>query len=402
MTPAPGALDGIRIIDLSTVILGPWATQMLADLGAEVIKIEPPEGDKTRQMGARRNDGMASMFLMANRNKRSVVLDLKTPPGRAALDRLIATADVVVHNLRPRVAAKLGLEPDTYVTRHPGLIFVSTFGFASGGPMANNPAYDDIIQAASGLASVQQITSDQPRYVPSIVADKTSSLYLSQAVLAALLHRERTGQGQAVEVPMFEALVDFLMVEHANGASFDPPIDQMGYARLMNTMRKPYATQDGYLAILPYTDRNWADFFRLSGRDDLIGDPRFVDLTTRVKHSQEIYGLLADIVATKTSAEWETLLDGSNIPMQRVNTLDDLLTDPQLQATGFWQMMDHPTEGPLRQTAPPIRYGASPARIRHLAQTLGQDTRAVLAEAGFTDTEITTMAQAGAIPAGDI
>jgi len=383
-----GVLDGIRVVELTTVILGPWATQMLGDMGADVIKVETPSGDTTRHTGPRKNPGMGSLYLATNRNKRSIVLDLTKESGREALFKVIKTADVFVHNLRPKVAKKLGLEYDKFKDEFPDLVYCAAYGFRAGGPMADKPAYDDIIQAASGLADLLTITSDQPRYVPTIIADKASSLNLVSAILAGLVSRERGGGGQAIEVPMFEALVDFVMVEHLYGARFEPPIAKMGYERLLNTMRKPYATTDGYLAVLPYTDRNWQDLFDVAGRDDLKNDPRFESHASRVDHSQEIYGLLADIIATGSSAEWQRELDARNIPVQTVMTKEMLLEDEQLNATGFWRLEEHPTEGTLRMVDPPIRFSKTPSTIRSLPPHLGEQSSDILREAGYSETEI--------------
>ncbi|MBO0333158.1 CoA transferase [Sneathiella sp. CAU 1612] len=383
-----GVLDGIRVVELTTVILGPWATQMLGDMGADVIKVETPSGDTTRHTGPRKNPGMGSLYLATNRNKRSIVLDLTKESGREALFKVIKTADVFVHNLRPKVAKKLGLEYDKFKDEFPDLVYCAAYGFRAGGPMADKPAYDDIIQAASGLADLLTITSDQPRYVPTIIADKASSLNLVSAILAGLVSRERGGGGQAIEVPMFEALVDFVMVEHLYGACFEPPIAKMGYERLLNTMRKPYATTDGYLAVLPYTDRNWQDLFDVAGRDDLKNDPRFESHASRVDHSQEIYGLLADIIATRSSAEWQRELDARNIPVQTVMTKEMLLEDEQLNATGFWRLEQHPTEGTLRMVDPPIRFSKTPSTIRSLPPHLGEQSSDILREAGYSETEI--------------
>ena len=250
----PGTLDGIRVVDLTTVILGPWAAQTLGDMGADVIKIETPQGDVTRNMGPKKNPGMAAVFLSTNRNKRSVVLDLRTREGKDALLKIVDTADVFMHNMRPKIAEKLELSYERFTANNPSLIYCTAYGFRADGPRANDPAYDDIIQAASGIASLQTVVSNQPRFVPTIVADKTTSYNFLSSILSALFCRERTGNGQSVEVPMFESLVDNVMIEHLYGAAFEPPIADMGYARLLNTGRRPYATKDGFLAVLQYSD----------------------------------------------------------------------------------------------------------------------------------------------------
>ncbi|GLQ06357.1 CaiB/BaiF CoA transferase family protein [Sneathiella chinensis] len=392
----PGCLDGIRIVDLSTVILGPWATQMLGDMGADVIKVETPGGDTTRNSGPKQNDGMGSLYLGVNRNKRSVVVDLRTEEGREALFKIVGTADVFLHNMRPKVAKKLGLDYERFAEAYPDLIFCATYGFRKDGPMADKPAYDDIIQAACGIADLQTVTADQPRFVPTIVADKTTAYNVVSAILAGLLNRERGGGGQSIEVPMFETLVDYVMVEHLYGAAFEPHKGPMGYERLLNVERRPYATKDGYLAVLPYTDANWRDFFDVAGMPEMKDDPRFVDLATRTRYSEEIYQLLGEIVATRTSADWQRDLDTKGIPVQPVLTKEMLLEDEQLHASGFWRLEDHPTEGTLRMTDPPIRFSKTPSTIRRLAPHLGEHSAEILREAGYSDAEIETLFEVGA------
>ncbi len=384
-----GTLDGIRVVDLTTVIMGPWAAQMLGDMGADVIKVETHQGDISRGMGPGRNPGMAACYLTSNRNKRSIVLDLTQADGLRALRRLIATADVFMHNLRPRVMHKFGLGYDSFKADHPNLIYCGAYGFRAEGPLADKPAYDDVIQTAAGVCDMQTLVAGTPRFVPTLIADKTSAYAVLSAVLAALVHRERGGGGQAVEVPMFETMVDFVMVEHLYGATFEPPIAPMGYARLMNVERRPYQTGDGgFLAVLPYTDRNWADFFKLAGREELLQNPVFATHTARVSNSDKVYGTLAKIIATRPTAEWVRDLDANNIPVMVVQTMEDLLTDPQLDATGFWHTVEHPTEGTLRFADPPLRFSKTPSTIRDLPPTLGQQSREILAEAGFTAAEI--------------
>jgi crotonobetainyl-CoA:carnitine CoA-transferase CaiB-like acyl-CoA transferase len=396
MATAGGALAGIRVVELTTVILGPWATQMLGDMGADVIKVETPVGDIMRQTGPRRHEGMAALFLASNRNKRSVVLDLNRPQAHEALLRILDTADVFVHNLRPRVCAKLGLDHASLAGRFPDLIYCATYGFRSGGPLTDRPAYDDVIQAASGLCDLLQSTVGQPRFVPTVIGDKTTSYNVVAAVLAALFHRERGGGGQAIEVPMFECLVDFVMVEHLYGACFEPPIDRLGYARILTPERRPYPTTDGHLAVMPYTDENWRALFRLGGRPELAQDARFSTLRARVENTSALYAVLAEIVATRTTAEWQALLEEAGVAAGPVNTKESLLHDAQLEASGFWRLVEHPTEGRLRLTDPPIRFGGSPSGIRRLPPRLGEHSAEVLAEAGYSDAEIETLFAGGA------
>ena len=386
-----GTLDGIRVVELTTVVLGPWASQMLGDMGADVIKIETPKGDISRQLGPRRNEGMASLHLALNRNKRSIVLDLNSSIGQDILFKIVKSADVFVHNLRPKVAAKLGIGYAAFEKLQPSLIYCATYGFRREGPMADLPAYDDIVQAACGHADLQGAITDQPRYVPTVMADKTTAYNVVSAILAALFSRERGGSGQEIEVPMFESLVDFVMVEHLSGATFDPPIGPMGYARILNKERKPYATLDGFLSVLPYTDENWRALFQISGRNELFNDPRFINLSERVKYSESIYATLAEIISTRSSADWQRELEAANVPVMPVSTKEMLLTDIQLMASGFWRMVEHPTEGRLRMTDPPIRFSKTPSTVRRMAPRLGEHSAEILAEIGFNEQEISLL-----------
>ncbi|MET0852197.1 MAG: CoA transferase [Candidatus Rokuibacteriota bacterium] len=392
----PGPLSGVRILDCTTVVLGPLATQMLGDLGADVIKIEPPEGDTTRKLGPTRNPDMAAFYLACNRNKRSLVLDLKQPAGHAALMRLVRDADVLVHNFRPQPAARLKLEYERVRAVNPGIVYCATYGFRAAGPYGNKPVYDDIIQAASGLASLQSALAGEPRYLPTIVADKTSSSAVAHALLAALYHKARTGEGQAIEVPMFESVVAWTMVEHLYGETFVPALDTPGYKRVLNRWRRPFPTKDGYLAVLPYTDTHWQAFFRISGREDMLADPRFKSLASRLAHIEHLYEELGKIVATRTNEEWLGILDEAGVPAMVVNTLDTLFTDPQLTATGFWKTIEHPTEGTLRTPDIAATYSRTPGEIRRPQPRLGEHSVEVLREAGYDEAEIRAMLDSGA------
>jgi len=400
MAGMPGPLDGVRVVDCTTVVLGPWAAQQLGDLGADVIKVEPPEGDTTRQLGPMRNPDMGAFYLAVNRNKRSIVLDLKQESARKVLLRLAERADVLIHNYRPQAAARLGLSYEMFRAVNPRIVYVGTYGFRAAGPYGNKPAYDDIIQAASGLASLQSSIMGEPRYVPTIVADKTSSMTLLAHVLAALYRQARTGEGQEVEVPMFESLAAWIMVEHLYGETFVPPLDTPGYKRVLNRHRKPYKTKDGYLAILPYSDQNWRDFFTIAGRQDLLDDPRFKTFATRLRHIELLYEELSKIAPTRTNAEWLRELDAKNIPGMIVNSLESLLQDPQLEATGFWQIVEHPSEGTMRLPGIPATYGKTPGSIRLLPPRLGEHSVEILRESGLSPSEIDTLLTSGATHEG--
>ena len=397
----PGPLSGVKILDCTSVVLGPWAAQQLGDLGADVIKIEPPTGDTTRQLGPRRNPGMAAFFLGCNRNKRSLVLDLKQPEAREALFELAKTADVLMHNYRPEPAARLGVPYEAFQKINPKLVYVAAYGYRAAGPMGPKAAYDDIIQAGTGLAMLQTVVADEPRFLPTIVADKTSSNAVVSAVLAALFERERSGLGQAVEVPMYETLVSFVMVEHLYGETFLPAIESAGYKRLLNKERRPYPSKDGYFALLPYMDDHWKEFTRLIGREEILQDPRFATLATRLANIEVVYATLAEICATRTNAEWTELLKTSNVPHGPVNSLEDLLNEEQLKATGFWKEFEHPTEGPIRMPDIPPRFSRTAPDIRRLQPRLGEHSVEVLREAGLDEARIAAMLATGATKDGN-
>jgi crotonobetainyl-CoA:carnitine CoA-transferase CaiB-like acyl-CoA transferase len=393
----PGPLHGIKILEQTSVVLGPWACQILADMGAEVIKIEAPRGDSNRTLGANRaHKNMSALYLTCNRNKRSLVLDLKQESAKKALLELAKTADVFIHNNRPQAMTKLGLDYEALKAVNPKIIYCGSYGYSKNGPYGEKGALDDSIQAVSGIAMLNKMVLGEPRYLPTIVCDKNTAMNVVQAVLAALFHRERTGEGQEIEVPMFESMVSFVMAEHMWGATFDPPIGTPGYVRLMSQERKPYPTKDGYIAILPYLDAHWETFCKLAERPDLLTDARFKTLANRVANIDQTYSETAKIMATKTTQEWIDIFGGTSVPTIVVNTLEDLITDEHLNAVGYWQSVDHPTEGKLKLPGFPINFSKTPESIRRHAPLLGEHSTEILKEAGYAQADIDALIASGA------
>ncbi len=389
-------LAGIKVIDLTTVIMGPYAAQWLADLGAEVIKVETAQGDSTRHTGPSVEDGMASLFLGVNRNKKAVVIDIKKPDGQATLLHLIGQADVFMHNLRPQKLAAVGLDPAAVRKAFPRLVYAGLHGFGQDGPYGGRPAYDDIIQGLSGNVAMMAQQTGTARFFPALTADKTSGLTVALAIMAALLQRHTTGQGAFVEIPMFESMVAFNLVEHLSGEHFEPPLSAPGYARLMAASRLPRKTQDGAICLMPYTDEHWQRFFAAVGAPEIASDPRFANLPARTRNAEALYDLVGQFASRQDSQYWIELCDRLEIPAGRINALADLKSDPHLVATGYFNQIDDAAMGRLRFPGVPVMFDgvrppiATPPR-------LGADTEAVLLQAGLLPECVAALLASGAV-----
>lgn len=393
-----GPLHGIRIIDMTSVLMGPFATQALGDMGADVVKVEAPAGDLIRQVEPGRHAGMGAMFLNVNRSKRSIVLDLKQRAAHDALLRLLRDADVLVTNVRPAAMARLGLGYDALAALNPRLVYAALVGFDQAGPYAARPAYDDLIQGGSTLAWLMARSGDgTPRYVPTALADRLVGATAVGAILAALLERERSGRGQRVEVPMYETMVAFVLSDHLGGLTYEPPLDGGGYARQLSPERRPYRTSDGHVCALVYTDAQWQRFARAIGREELLADARYATYAERSRHIDVVYAELARIFATRSTAQWLALLDAADVPAMPLHDLASVLDDPQLAASGFFASVEHPSEGRLRSMRPPPVYSRTPAEPPRLAPRLGEHSREVLVQAGYSDAEIDALIAAGAL-----
>jgi len=390
-----GPLAGIRVLDLTAVVLGPVATQILGDYGADVIKLESLEGDLMRANGVSLHKGMSSIFLAINRNKRSLAVDLKSGAGLAAVKRLLPTVDVLVHNMRVAAIERLGLGYTACAALNPRLVYCVATGFGEEGPDAGKPAFDDVIQAACGLAALLGHEDGRPTYVPSLVADKTTGLALANAVLAALFERERSGLGQQVEVPMLETMAAFVLAEHLGGLTFVPPQGSAGYSRLLAGGRRPAPTRDGFVALLPYTAAHWAAFFGRLGRDDLARKFDIQDRFARNRHVREMYAAMAELTAMLTTAEVLALCRDLDIPATRIYRIDELPEHPHLKAVGLFQPGVHPSEGPMLNLRPPTRFARTPASLHRPAPRLGEHTDEVLREAGLAADEIDALVASG-------
>ena len=393
-----GPLAGLRVLDLSSVLMGPYATQILGDYGAEVIKVEAPAGDLVREITPARTPGMGAMYLNTNRSKESIVLNLKTEEGRAAVLRMVAQSDVVVTNVRPRKMDRLGLSWEVLRQTNPKVIYAALVGFDQQGPYAGRPAYDDLIQGGACIPYLFQKAGRKPAYVPAAICDRIVGMSAVNAILAAVIERDRSGQGQKAEVPVYETMLAMILADHLGGLTFVPPLDQGGYRRHLSPDRKPYETRDGHVCALIYNDGHWERFFRELGRPEMPkADPRYATFAARMAHIDEVYAELGELMKTRTTAEWMDLFDRADVPALPMHSFASALEDPHLAAVGFFEEVDHPTEGRIRQMAVPARFSRTPAQPERLAPAMGADGASVLDRMGFTGEEVATLVQAGAV-----
>jgi crotonobetainyl-CoA:carnitine CoA-transferase CaiB-like acyl-CoA transferase len=398
-TANTGPLAGIKIVDLTTVVMGPFASQILADLGADVIKVESPDGDTVRNIGPSRSKGMGPMYLALNRNKRSIALDLRKPEALAALKRLIAGADVLLFNIRPSSMGRLGLGYDDVAAINPRIIYCGAYGFGEGGRYAGKPALDDLIQGAVALPSLVGRVTGEPRYLPTNICDRTTGLTAVYSVTSALYARERTGRGQAIEVPMFETMTQFVLSDHMYGQTFDPSLADAGYVRLLAKDRRPCKTRDGYICVLIYIDKHWKNFCEMLGREEMLSDPRFLRMADRTRNVDALYAFVTETMLTRTTAEWMDALAKADIPVTPMHTPATLMDDPHLADVGFFDWIDHPSEGRIRTMNVPGTWSDTPPAIRRHAPLLGENTSELLAEAGYAPADIDRMLASGAASA---
>ena len=375
-----GPLKNLKVLDLTNVVMGPFATQTLGDLGADVIKIESPEGDTIRHLGPMRSPGMSAGFLHLNRNKRSVVINLKEESGRQSLLGLAERSDIFITNVRPAAMARLGLDYAAVAARNPSIVYVSMVGYGQSGPYADRAAYDDIIQSVCAIPTlIAQVGDGVPRYIPLAIVDRVVGQAAATATLAAVIHRLQTGRGQHVEIPMFETMVPYVLSEHMSGRTYDPPMGPPGYPRLLAPSRRAYATLDGYVAALVYTDRHWKAFFCAIGQPERFkSDPRLATVAQRTAHISDLYSEVSEALKARPTAYWLETLGAADIPVMPVHTLGSLLEDPHLKAVKFFRHAEHPTEGSVLDMAPLGRWSDSEPSIPRPAPSLGQHNDEVL------------------------
>ena len=400
---AGGPLEGVRIVDLTSVVVGPLATQILADHGAEVIKVETKSGDLIRNMNGKSvTPGMGAKFLHLNRNKRSLVLDLKNAAGHAALMKLIEKADVLVWNVRPPAMTRLKLSYEDVRKVNPGIIYCGMFGFGQDGRYREKPAYDTIIQGSGGMAALHHRAMGEPRFVPMVVADKTVGLIAVQMIAMALYRKAKTGEGCSIEIPMFENLVKFVLEEHMYLKTFDPPLGETGDPRLLDPLGKPIPTKDSYICISANTNDQAFGFFDVIGRPELKSDPRFSSVQARFANVAAYFEVRMAALKSKTTAEWLELFDAADVPAMPYHTLDSVLEDPHLKEIGFFEMKDHPTEGRTRNMRLPNKWSCGVREGWNPAPKLGEQSVEILREAGLSEAEIQALLDTGATTDGRI
>ncbi|MFT3968295.1 MAG: CoA transferase [Sphingobium sp.] len=375
-----GPLSGIRVVDLTSMVFGPYCTQIMADMGADVIKVEPPAGDNTRYINAGPAPDLGGVFTNVNRGKRSIVLDLTLEQDKAALRALIATADIFIHSMRGKAVARLGFDYEAVRAVKPDIVYTNCYGYSRRGPDGDKPAYDDTIQAEVGLPHLQQLMTGRPDFVATIIADKVAGLTGLYATLLALFHRQRTGEGQEVEVGMFETMASFVLAEHASGKLFEPPLGPAHYHRVVARNRKPYRTKDGYVAALVYNDKHWNAF--VGSVKPVWATAEFDTLAKRAKRIDEVYGLLGETFLERTTQEWLDLLEDLHIPAAPLRSTDELFDNAHLNAVGFFETVET-GHGPVRFPGVPTWFSATPGKVQGPTPTLGQHTDEVLAELGI-------------------
>ena len=389
VTQPTGPLAGIRVVDITTVVLGPFCSQTLGDMGADVIKVETVDGgDSIRLIGPSRTPGMGSYYANLNRNKRSLALDLKQKAAREALLKLVETADVFVHNMRIGAASRLGLDYETLRARNPKLVYACASGFRKGSSMQEFPAYDDLIQGVSGVASLNAGPDGAPRYFPTVMVDKLTGAQLASMIGMALFHRERTGEGQEIHLPMMETILSFMLVEHLWHGTLGEPEKGMGYPRMLTPHRRPYQTKDGFISVIAHSDAQWNKLFEAMGVPECKDDPRFNSVSARTRNIDAVYATLTEGMKQRTTEEWLAELRPADIPCGKANTLAELFADPYLQETGYFEDYDHPVEGKVVIPAIPARFSKTPPNVHRPWPTLGQHTHEILAEIGCSEAEI--------------
>jgi len=373
-----GPLSHLKVLDLSQVVMGPYCTMLLGDMGADIIKIEKPSGDITRYVGPHRNKGMGSNFLNLNRNKRSLVLDLKDEEEKQILLDMVKDSDVIIHSFRKKTMESLGLSYESISKENKSIIYCGMYGYSQEGAYGSYPAYDDIIQAGSGVASAQNEMTGEPQYVASLLADKTTGLIGLSAILSALIYKERTGVGQEVEVPMYESMVSYSMIEHMYGETFSPPKGNAFYSRAVSPYKKPYKTRDSYLGVLVYTDKQWDNFLKISNNKHLLEDEKFKDMNTRSRNTDYVYQYVEEIMSKKNNSEWIELFTKYDIPFMPINGPKDLLEDEHLKSINFFSKVEHPTEGEIKNVKFPVNFSKTPAKLSRLAPNLGEHNEEIL------------------------